>query len=126
MNTCPVVRKPWERHRQVHAVKGESVTDTSFGNETDINLIVEKFARTGDLPQARGAAIYDDVTNLQGDLTVMLERTSDARKSLAEMQETQAKRHKEQLDKDAKELEELRNFKAAHEAQQPPSPDGNS
>ena len=119
--TVPIIRKPWERHRTEPPRSDHQVVDRSFGNDTDINKIVARFARTGEMPPDPGRGSFEDVTNLQGDLTEMLGKTADARKAISEMQEKYAAAHKERLENDAKELEELRKYKAEREAMQPTS-----
>lgn len=84
----PSIRKPLSRSRVITEVPGESVTDTSFGNETDVNAIIARTTRTGVLPEPAKPAQYADVTALQGDLTETIERT---RSAMAELQDAQKK-----------------------------------
>lgn len=81
------LRKPWERERSITEFEGESQTDTSSGNDTDVNHIVARFARTGQLPPATREGYFGDVTHLQGDLTEMIERGKAAQKELERLQE---------------------------------------
>lgn len=63
---------PWNARLRVPYCPPEgtqSATDTSHGNHVDVNTIIARFARTGELPPARRAPQYGDVTALQGDLT---------------------------------------------------------
>lgn len=61
-----------------------SMTDTSHGNDTDVNNIVARFARTGIMPPDHGHGQYLDVSGLQEDLTTILQRGKEA---LAELDE---------------------------------------
>lgn len=67
------VRHPRTRYRTVTIIEGDSRTETSHAEATDINFIVNRFARTGQLPPPRREPFYGDVTGLQGDLTERLE-----------------------------------------------------
>ena len=70
-----MVKKPRERVRHISIIRGESVTDKSQGSEWEIDNIVNKFTRSGVLPQQtnKGKGVYADVTQLQGDLGERLE-----------------------------------------------------
>lgn len=110
----------FERQRVAAPNFGESMTDDSFGNDTDINKIVERFARTGYLPEAPSVKpIYDDVTNVQEDLTALLAKTSDARKELENIQKQAQAAKIEQAKKDAEDLERYRAKEAAQASVQP-------
>lgn len=65
------MRQWWERESYPTINNEPSATDTSHGNETDINRIMERFDRDGILPPMQGEPVYMDVTDLQGDLTEM-------------------------------------------------------
>lgn len=60
---------PLERRSLAFYTVGESKTRQSEKASSDVNAIVERFARTGVLPPNTKQPIYDDVTGLQGDLT---------------------------------------------------------
>ena len=49
-----------------------SVTDQSHGDQTDINRVIERYKRTGVMPQGNGPGHYADVTSLQGDFAERL------------------------------------------------------
>lgn len=108
----PHIRKPWERHRSITSLEGqESKTDFSFGNDTDVNRIVARFARTGQMPEPTREATYADVTALQGDLTDIMEKGKLAQEALKVLNAEKQKAEGEELDRlkaAAKELEELR------------------
>lgn len=74
------IRKPYFRTRSVLSFEGvESVTDTSFGNDTDVNKIIARCKRTGEpLPQGEVQPQYSDCTNLQKDLTVLIDEAKRA------------------------------------------------
>lgn len=55
-----------------------SNTSDAAGNDTDINVIMARFERTGILPPNTEQPIYDDVTELQGDLTEIHQRSREA------------------------------------------------
>ncbi|AXL14433.1 internal scaffolding protein [Microviridae sp.] len=98
----PYIRKPWERHRLITEFEGETKTDHSFGNETNVNKIIERFSRTGIMPADQGRqAQYADVTHLQKDLTELIQDGRDAAKRVAEAQAElkNAKREQEQSEK---------------------------
>ena len=78
------IRTPYARSRVVTPVPGESQTDSSFGNDTDVNNIVERFARTGQFPGAVNPLEpqYGDVTGLQQPLTELIERGRQAAEEL--------------------------------------------
>lgn len=67
------VRRPWERRQVLTVPEGESLTEQAHGPAVDVNAIVSRFARTGQLPPARQEAVYADVTGLQRDLRERIE-----------------------------------------------------
>lgn len=70
-----VVRRPWERERLSIKIEGPSRTHQAHKDLVDVNNIVRRYERTGQLPPGRQGQ-YGDVTALQGDLT---ERVNHAR-----------------------------------------------
>lgn len=99
-NKKPVVKKPWQRTRQFADLEDQiKKTDDSQGNDTDVNNIVARFARTGQLPPSTAEPFYGDVSNLQGDLTEIIQRGEDAKAELAKLQQ-------EQQAQEAKDLED--------------------
>lgn len=72
------IRKPRERERWVSPITGESLTDTSHGNDTDINHIVARCTRTGLWPPVPDEAIYADVSNLQKPLDQLMQEAREA------------------------------------------------
>ena len=119
----PYVRRPWERHRTITLVEGESKTDTSFGNETNINKIIARFSRTGILPADQGREPqYADVTHLQKDLTEVIAegRAAEARVLAANRELQNAKQEQKEAEK--KQLEtRIKELEAQHQ-QPPPEP----
>lgn len=71
------VRPPWCRVRRVTVFEGETRTQQAHKDQTDVNAIVERFHRTGQLPLPKGTPQYGDVTSLQVDLTEALARSSE-------------------------------------------------
>ena len=108
--TAPA-KGPFDRVRQIARIPTESQTDTSFGNDTDVNKIVARFARTGEIPEV-GNQNFADVTGLQGDLTDLMEKTREARENLANLEEAAQKAKVEQAEKDAQDLARLREQEA--------------
>lgn len=62
-------RDPLTRDALPFFTQGESETRQSEKASADVNAIVERFSRTGQLPPARFEGSYADVTAYQGDLT---------------------------------------------------------
>jgi len=60
---------PYERCRCQLTLSTESITDQASAQEKDVNLIVQKYKRTGILPPVLNPGKFADVTGLQGDLT---------------------------------------------------------
>lgn len=57
------VKSRYQGATQINWVEGEKRTQQHFRDEVDINNIVARFERTGQLPQASGAVTYGDVTS---------------------------------------------------------------
>lgn len=103
-----------DRNRTITPVAEESCTDTSFGNDTDINNIVARFKRTGKLPEGpQTRPIYADVTALQGDLAEMITRSAELRAELEEAQHQHQEQKAQQAVEDAEELARYRAQEAA-------------
>lgn len=87
-----VCRDPLARIRHSFTTLGESKTRQSEKQSADINHIVERFQRTGQLPPPRQQPMYADVTALQGDLT---EKVNESRATqeqyVAEVHESRKK-----------------------------------
>lgn len=105
--TKPEIRKPW------HTGKAETIpfpekgkTDASFGNDTDVNKIVARFARTGMLPEGQQGQ-YEDVTALQGDLAQMI---CDSRNALNELKTAKENAEKEKESQIKEKLAKLENL----------------
>lgn len=93
-------RKPFTRERSIQPVDPESKTDRSQGNETDVNKIIARFARTGALPPPTREPQYADVTGLQKELTVLIEEGKEALGRVKDAQEEHiAKLRQQQHDK---------------------------
>lgn len=58
------VRHPLERSRFLTPVKGKSLTQQSFKDESDINVIVGRFQQSGQLPPNFKQPSYEDVSGL--------------------------------------------------------------
>lgn len=101
------IRKPWERHRVQVDASQDSVTDRSFGNDTDVNNIVARFSRTGELPNVGGEGQYADVTRLQGDLSQMICEARDTLKHMDDLKSAHAEKVKSDLEARLQRAEEL-------------------
>lgn len=78
--SAPKMLKPWERIRVQIEGGGDTEVDQSAKQETDVNTIVNRYQRTGQLPPGR-EGIFADVSNFQGELTERLEWSKEAVKS---------------------------------------------
>lgn len=54
-----------------------SRTQDSHADQTNVNDIVARFARTGEMPVGKGTPQYGDVTSLQGDLTEQINQANE-------------------------------------------------
>lgn len=104
--------------------EGESRTVQDHKNVVDINTIVKKFDRTGQLPTGRMDGQYGDVTQLQSDLTTLIAHSrnirDEAREKLLQRQLTARQKALEQAKKDAEELAAFRAAEAKRKAQESP------
>lgn len=120
-NEKPKINKPWERERKITDLEGQqSKVDRSHGNDTDVNKIVARFSRTGVLPGNPEAAQYADVSNLQEDLTDLMERVKTATAELNQAKAEQAAREAEQRQHDAA---RLKAYEEAEKLKTPPDGD---
>lgn len=103
---APYVRPPWFRARLVFHCYGESRTQQHHKDLTDINNIVNRYARTGEMPPAKSEPSYADVSELQGDLG---ERIVKSRETIdkAEAHFERRKAEKAKADKEAAEKPKL-------------------
>lgn len=73
------VRAPATRTRS-HAPydpENPSMTQQSHKDQTDVNAIVARFERSGQLPVELGTPVYADATLLQGDLTTQIAQANE-------------------------------------------------
>lgn len=77
-------RDPLSRDRLQTHFRGESMTRQADAAATDVRNIIDRYTRTGQLPNARRDGAYADVTALQGDLT---DRAARARETIAKVEE---------------------------------------
>lgn len=68
----PFIRKPWCRQRFVTVNDEPSMTQGVHAELHDVDSIVARFRRTGQLPVNQRQPQYGDVTGLQVDLTEAL------------------------------------------------------
>lgn len=91
----PKIRNWYERQRTYTKIRGESMTSQSDRDPSDVNYIVQRFQRTGELPpNPRGLEPrYEDVTGLQENLTDAYNKatqtTENYHQFLAEQQQQQ-------------------------------------
>ena len=122
---APLIRKPWHRGRMPTDLGEQTLrVDASQGNDTDVNRIVARFARTGELPSPRGNPQYADVTALQGDLTEMIERGKLAAEELAQLEQKQRDEQETKAKNDAEELAKLKAQQAAAQENSPSDQQG--
>lgn len=89
---APFVRHPYSRERLTFDTDGESMTHQSHADSCDVNKIIGRYERTGQLPLATRPPQYADVSGLQGDLTERINFAKDAlAKSRAFAAEREAK-----------------------------------
>lgn len=126
-DVVPMIRGPFSRFRVRFNCVGESMTHQSHAESCDINRIIDRYDRTGQLPTGRVQGVYDDVTSLQVDLTDAVNRSREVRSETDKfVKSRKAKADKEQLDLVA-EVEALRASKSRSPATDgglPPSGDG--
>jgi len=115
----PPIQRWYGRTRYTQPQGGESCTDRSFGNDTDINHIVERFARTGTMPEQPETLPFEDVTELQGDLTDLLDKAQKGIDAVEQLEKEKHQAQQAQDKKDAEELQQFRDFKAQQESQNP-------
>jgi len=95
--TGPIlVRDRFNTIRSTTQFNGESKTQASKGNETDVNAIMARFTRTGILPPVTEQPQYADVTDLQQDLQEILQTGKEAQTRLEFLQAEAQKRIKAQ------------------------------
>lgn len=93
-----VVRKPYERVREGISFKGtEQMTVQHLKDETDINNIVKRYHRTGELPQAKREGSYEDVSELNEDYGVLLDKFRDISNQIEEYEARKAQVEREQM-----------------------------
>lgn len=102
------LRKPYDRERVPVDLTGQKdMTDRSFGNDTDVNKIVARFSRTGELPPGNGPGHHGDVTAMQQDLTEIIEKGRLAAAELHQLQIDQDARQQAEIAANKARLEEL-------------------
>lgn len=102
------IRKPYTRTRSVLSFEGvDSVTDGSFGNDTDVNKIIARCRRTGEALPDVGPGQFTDCTNLQKDLAVLI---NEAKQTLDEYAANQAKQEAEVARKATSDAEKAKQF----------------
>lgn len=111
-----IVRRPWERTRVSFTCEGESKTQQSHRDSVDVNAIVARFDRTGQLPPGRIDPQYGDVSDMNRPYAELIEQSRDVLDRAGQfVEESDAKMKVEaraKADQEAAELAELRALKA--------------
>lgn len=89
-----VIRNAYQTVRSITTILGESKVQATKGNDTDVNRIMERFTRTGVLPQPTKEAQYADVSEY-GDLQTILTRGKEAEQRLGELQAEEKRRQQQ-------------------------------
>ena len=121
------IKKPLERERVQIRYQGDrskTVTDRSFGNDTDVNKIVARFARTGEFPGDNNPGQFADVTGLQGELTDLIGESREALEKYKTAEKALEAKQAEQIVKNAEELEQLRAYQKKHAEVMKPKTEG--
>jgi hypothetical protein len=71
------VREPFSRERLHTEIVGESRTHQSHRESCDVNWIISRYERTGELPRVKRDGVYADVSALGGDLMEQAIRAQD-------------------------------------------------
>lgn len=74
-------RHPFSRERVQTQIIGESLTHQSHHDGCDVNQIMARYNRTGEMPDGRPGQ-FADVSNLQGDLTTLVEKARETSKEV--------------------------------------------
>jgi len=102
-----------EQRKYVDLSRQEKKVDDSSGNDTDVNRIVERFARTGEMPPMNQSnASYMDASQF-GDLAEVITKGQEAQATLDKLQAQQTAKAAQQAAENAKELERLRERESA-------------
>lgn len=116
------VLRSWESHRHQFFPVGESRTIQSERDLTDINNIVAKYQRTGQLPLETKQRQYGDVSELNRPLGELIQESREtldaAGRALDAKQKDIAEKAAAAAAAEKAELEELRKLKASMTPQQ--------
>lgn len=108
----PTFRQPMSRIRLITETEGESMTHQSHAASCDINVIINQFSRTGQLPPNHRQPQYADVTHLSKDLTTLYNDMMDIGERIRQAQKDIAANKKAEAAKEKAELEEFRKSKS--------------
>lgn len=78
-------RPSYFRASSIAPVSGDSMTHQSHAESCDINNIIRQFDRTGVLPVPTRTPQYADVSNLNRDLTELMEESVETRQRYGEL-----------------------------------------
>lgn len=85
------IRQPYNYDAQAVSVEtaisvsGESLTQQQFVEESDINTIVNRFLRTGEMPQFDPRAMFGDFVDMPSSYQEALERVRSAQEAFSEL-----------------------------------------
>lgn len=129
------VRRFYERYRTFRRCLGESRTQQSHRDASDVNYIVQRFQRTGELPKnPRGLeGRYEDVTGLQEELTEAFNKAQSNLDAFWAAQHAEAEAKAKETNRDdswnaqeredkAREAANSQTPKAADASPKPPNP----
>lgn len=119
------VRRHWVLFRLQEFPRGESKTQQSHRDSVDVNSIVKRFDRTGQLPPPRMEAQYGDVSGLNRPYAELIEESRQVLDKTGQFVEERDEKEKAaklaQAEAEQKELAELRAQKAAKKSDTPPT-----
>lgn len=120
---APLRRRPWEEMRLQTIFEGESRTQQSHRESVDINNIIKKFDRTGQLPSPTRPAQYGDVSDLNRPYGELIEESRNTLDQVGQFVESsQAEAKKKQAEADALEKAELEEFRKSKKTFKPEPP----
>lgn len=119
-----VVRRSYERVRYQTEIVGESKTDQSQKMQVDVNHIVRRYDRTGQLPQPKREPQYGDVSDLNAPYGELIESSRSILDTVGKYvegaEESARQKQAESAALDAAELAEYRNQKKSPPPTLPP------
>lgn len=126
-NTERVVRRSFHLGSHKTYFVGESKTDQSQAATADVNNIIRRYDRTGQLPDAKRPGQYGDVSELNADYGELIERSRNSLNSAGEFMEEKLKQNKAASDKAAEvDKAELAEYRRQKKSAKPADPSASS